>query len=239
MYNVMVVEDEFLVRTGIKESLASSSLPLRLSDLMTDGLKAYEEIIKSPPDILITDLRLPGIDGMELIRRTREAGCNCKILVISCLEDFETQQKAMTFQISGYLFKATMTAQELNSAMKHIVQELEPLPEKDISRPEIKRVLEYINDHLDEPLHLQAMADIAGFSANYFSNLFTSECGISYVAYLSHVRLERARELLLGLNMPVQEVAIACGFKDESYFRRCFKAKYGLSPGKWRRKHTK
>ena len=236
MYTVMIVEDEYLVRTGIKATIADSGLPLHLTGVVSDGLDAYNLVINSPPDILIIDLLLPGLNGIELIRRVKEADCKCKILVISCLEDFETQQEAISLGISGYLFKATMTAQELKTALEHILQELKPEAAIEELRPEIKRVINYIDEHLEEPLHLHIMAEIAGFSPNYFSNLFTQEIGTNYIAYLTDVRLTRAKELLKNTMSSVSEIALACGFNDESYFSRCFRQKYGTSPGKWRRR---
>ena len=240
MYKLIIVEDEYLARTGIEVSITESGLPIQVTGTFTNGLEAHTSITQSPPDILITDIRIAGIDGIELLRRARKAGYHCKALVISCLEDAETLQEAMKYQISGYLFKATMTAQELTIALKEIIHEIESQKPGSASlikpqRTEIKRVLDYINTNLHEPLHLHVMAEIAGFSTNYFSNLFTQECGISYVAYVNNARLKKALELLPNQHIPIQEVASICGFNDESYFSRCFKAKYGISPGKWRK----
>jgi len=249
MHNIVVVEDEYLVRIGIQVSITGSGLPVRISAVLSNGSEALDLILnQSAPDILITDIMLPGITGIELIRKIREAQINCKIIVITCIDDVETHQKLAEYNIDAYLFKATMTARELTEAIEKLLNEQSSdiirKPEYELgnvsmiqntNRYEILQIQKYITDNLDKPLNLQALADKAGFSANYLSNLFTQECGVNLVAYINHVRLEKSKELLANLNLTVFDIASKCGFNNESYFSRIFKTKYGVSPGRYRR----
>lgn len=101
-------------------------------------------------------------------------------------------------------------------------------------RPEILNVVEYAESHLDENLSIYRMSEIAHFHPAYLSNLFKREIGISYSDYITEVRIARAKHLLSGTDMTLQEIADQCGFSSLSYFCYRFKCAVGVSPGQWR-----
>ena len=90
MYKVLFAEDELLVRLGLQNSIPWEKYQMEIAALAGNGLEAYQLFEKVHPDVLITDLRMEGIDGVELLRRVREVDEECAVVVISCLNDFET-----------------------------------------------------------------------------------------------------------------------------------------------------
>ena len=90
MYKVLFAEDELLVRLGLQNSIPWEKYQMEIAALAENGLEAYQLFEKVHPDVLITDLRMEGIDGVELVRRVREVDEECAVVVISCLNDFET-----------------------------------------------------------------------------------------------------------------------------------------------------
>lgn len=98
-----------------------------------------------------------------------------------------------------------------------------------------ENVLEYIQDHLDMPITISQLAEIANLNPTYFSNLFSKLIGISPLQYVNKRRIEKAQELLLGTGETLYQIAQQVGFSDEYYFSRLFKKTVGLSPGYYRK----
>ncbi len=124
MYKVMIVEDELLVRIGIEVSILQSDLPLMVIGDTSNGLSAYEIFHSKHPDIVITDIKMPGLDGIELIHKIRNEDKDCAIIVISCLEEFSILKQAIESNVSAYLLKATMTMDEITSSLKKAIDDL-------------------------------------------------------------------------------------------------------------------
>jgi len=124
MYKVLIAEDEFLVRIGIKSTILESDLPLMVVGDTSNGLSAYDLFIQKQPDIVITDIKMPGLNGIDLIRKIRSEDKGCAIIVISCLEDFNILKQAMENNVSAYLLKATMTLEEIILSLRKAIEDL-------------------------------------------------------------------------------------------------------------------
>lgn len=118
MYQVIIAEDEFFVRLGIKNSVSWEKYNMQVVCDAGNGAEALRAIQKSCPDILITDLLMPGMGGQQLIESVRDAGLEPYIIVITCLEEFRTLQKMMSLGVRDYLLKATMTEAEIQACLQ-------------------------------------------------------------------------------------------------------------------------
>ena len=99
----------------------------------------------------------------------------------------------------------------------------------------LKRVLEYVNAHLDEALRLADLAAVAGLSRMHFAGQFRAATGYRPHDYLLYQRIESAKSVLSGTDMPLAEVALSVGFQSQAHFSTVFKRLTGQSPGRWRR----
>ena len=124
MYSVLIAEDELLVRMGLAGSVDWGALGLRIVAESSDGLIAMEQYERWKPDIVFTDIRMPGMDGLTLIREIRKRDKRCEIIVITCIEDFKVLHAAMEMGISGYLLKATMKQEDIAAAVRQAVANL-------------------------------------------------------------------------------------------------------------------
>ena len=91
---------------------------MELAAQADNGLQAYELFQKVRPDVVITDIRMEGMDGCELIEKIRQQDKECAIIVISCLDDFEILRRMIPYKIIGYILKASMTMDEVNEVLK-------------------------------------------------------------------------------------------------------------------------
>ena len=128
MYKAMIVEDEMLVRIGIRNVIKWETLGIQLTEDAENGARALEIYRSEHPDIILTDLRMPEMDGMSLIRYIRKQDKRCRFLILTCVEDFEQAQEAIAYSVSGYLLKLTMDFDEVEKMLQKAVEELSVLP---------------------------------------------------------------------------------------------------------------
>ncbi|WP_204150088.1 AraC family transcriptional regulator [Leptolyngbya sp. CCY15150] len=104
-----------------------------------------------------------------------------------------------------------------------------------LSQTKLRRILDYIHAHLDTDLRLATLADLAGMSAHYFSQLFKQSTGLAPHQYVIRCRVERAKTLLAQPHAPIADIAYQVGFAHQSHLNRHFKRLVGVTPGQWRR----
>ncbi|MBQ7926264.1 MAG: helix-turn-helix transcriptional regulator [Lachnospiraceae bacterium] len=102
------------------------------------------------------------------------------------------------------------------------------------SLDKLKTVIKYVENHYAEPLSIETMAEICGFSQSHFMKFFKNNMGISFIEYLNFYRLTMAARLLLASGSSIMAIAMECGFDSPSYFNRSFKKKYGMTPREYR-----
>jgi AraC family transcriptional regulator len=110
-----------------------------------------------------------------------------------------------------------------------------PAPAQGLTRPQLRRVTEYIEANLDGDLSLSALADVAGLSASHLKTQFKRSTGLPVHEYVIHRRVDRARGLLVRSEMPASLVALESGFSHQSHMARCMRRVLGLTPGEVRR----
>ncbi len=149
MYQVLFAEDELLVRLGLQNSIDWKAYDMELAAQADNGLQAYELFQKVRPDVVITDIRMEGMDGCELIEKIRQQDKECAIIVISCLDDFEILRRMIPYKIIGYILKASMTMDEVNEVLKKNTEYLKKIgregkktdPEKRSPEKELEKYL--------------------------------------------------------------------------------------------------
>ena len=155
MYKVLFAEDELLVRLGLQSSIPWSKYEMEVVALAENGLEAYKLFEEIHPDILITDLRMEGMDGLELVKRVREVDKECAIVVISCLNDFETLRKLIPYNINAYVLKASISIDEVCSVLAQTKSYL-----KSIGRTAKNNKVD--SEKLEEKISKYLMGDVSG-----------------------------------------------------------------------------
>lgn len=120
MYNVMVVDDEPLVREFLKETIPNLNNRFAVTADAMDGHEAFEIIMGHPIDLVITDIKMPVMDGLELCKRIRERYPDMQIIIISGYDDFSYAKKAIQYRVSEYLLKPIIN-EELQIDRKSVV----------------------------------------------------------------------------------------------------------------------
>ncbi len=118
----LIVEDELLARLGMRSLIDWESLGITLLEDASDGAEALKKIEKEQPDLILLDLNIPEINGLELLQMIRQRNLPCKVIVVSCYEDFDTVKKAMRLGAVDYIRKFGLSKEELLSSLKNVME---------------------------------------------------------------------------------------------------------------------
>ena len=230
MYKLLIAEDESIIRTGIIRAIDWQSIGFEICAAVEDGLEALEMIRKIQPDAVITDIKMPKMDGLSMIRQAKEMGASCDFVILSGYAEFEYAQQGIQLGVMDYLLKPTSVSdvKELLNKLneeKEITQGLNRENCSDI----VREMINVIEESYGMKLQLDAIAEKFHMTPEYLGNLFAKETGITFSNYLRQVRMEKAKELLTGTDMKIYEVACAVGYPDQKYFSKVFKEYVGVS----------
>ena len=122
---VLIVEDEVLVREGLKSVIGWDKLGMEVVGDVSNGKQALEVYERERPDIILTDIRMPVMDGLELIARIREKDKKTGIVILTCYEEFGYLQEALRMGVSDYILKLKMKPSEIEAAMEKVKKKLD------------------------------------------------------------------------------------------------------------------
>jgi len=124
MYKVIVVEDETMVRRGIILTIDWAALDCVIAGEAANGEEGAELAVRLSPDIIVTDVKMPRMDGVEMITKLREQGCRAKFIILTAYSDFKYAQSALRLGVSDYLLKPLRDG-DLEQAVRHIREQME------------------------------------------------------------------------------------------------------------------
>lgn len=240
MLKVLVVDDEPLVRRGIVLGVDWASMGCVIVGEAANGADGIAAVERYNPSLIITDVRMPVMDGIEMMNELRRRGCRAHAILLTAYSDFEYARAALQFGADDYLLKPFKN-QELVSAIDRVrrkEQELSAMTGLDImplvKGDKSKYVLQatnYIAEHYaDTGLNITGIAQHLGVSEGHLSHVFKKETNYTVVGYITQYRIHRAMELLKDRRYKVYEVAEMVGYRDVTYFGSTFKKITGMSP---------
>ena len=199
-----------------------------------NGQEALDLIIRYHPDVMILDVRMPVMSGLEVMREAKGMGLCPKTIILSGYDTFSFAQQALRMGAVDYLVKPASSRQLLEILDRTLGQTDQQVQTVELN-PMIVRAVEYMKAHMREDLSLARVAHEAGISAAYLSTLFTQNLGMGFVDYLNQIRIETACGYMHDERKKVYEIAFLVGFHDEKYFSRVFRKQTGMSPSEYRK----
>lgn len=231
MQTILLVDDNSFERRALGNLLKATFLDIELEE--TDsGYEAMEILKKKDVDLLITDIKMPLVNGIELIKLVRNFDKKINIVVVSGYDNFEYAKKLLPFHVDNYLLKP-INPLELKDTISSLLSEEKGGPEYS---QVIKQVLNIIKKEYSNGITLESVADQVYLSPPYLGVLFNKETGTSFNHYLTEIRLRRAAELLKSSNIRIANIAAYVGISNPSYFNKLFKKKYDMTPAEYRKK---
>lgn len=257
----MVVDDEKLEREGLADALEciikKYQLDIAVSACCKNALEALELIQYKHMDVVFTDIKMPVLNGIELIKRGKKTDKNSEYVIVSGYDEFDFAREAMKEGVQHYLLKP-YGEEELLEILNKLIRKLQQRDE-DIAMREwykkenlildaeeenvIGNLLVYLSQNLHEPeLSLRWYAQNCVFmNEDYLGKLFKAYTGQNFAEYLRIKRLEKAKYLLASMEEEkMYRVAEQIGFgNNPHYFSRFFKKNTGMTPKEFREKYRK
>ena len=238
MHKVFIADDEAWIIVGMKKLIEKSGLPFKVVGEAYNGVTALEEMEKKKPDVLFSDIRMPGYNGLELLEEMQKRGILAKVVFISGYAEFEYAQKAVELHAYDYLLKP-VKQENLNRVLGRIHEELDGDTERDeeeeVSLTVMQQIISEIQERYTENITLTELAETYKISTGHLSNLIKRELKLPFSEYITARRIQRAKELLADDTLSIEQIAGMVGYKDYFYFTKVFKKVAGVSPSKYRK----
>ncbi len=239
MLTVYIADDEVWITLGLKKLLEKSGYEVWVVGTANNGLTAKEEIGTFRPDVVFTDIRMPGLTGLELLREIPQVSPDTKVVMISGYAEFSYAQEAVQHHAYDYLLKP-IKAEELDRVLKNLQADKgdEGAPEEEnVPVPDrmIDQVIGEIRNHYTEDIQLTTLASKYAVSTGRLSTMIKEQLQMNFSDYVAQLRIQRAKELLRDDSMSIQEIAEIVGYNDYFYFTKVFKKVQGISPSKYRK----
>jgi len=241
MYSVMLVEDEKKIQEGLKVLIEDVIGGYRVTAEAEHGLAALELLRIQAVDLLITDIRMPQMNGIELLRHIRGLYPDLPVLIISGHEDFTYAKDAMRYNAADYILKPVDRI-ELSQFLLDLKARLDRERAMETSNEEalhedqtIRRVKELVVSRLDQDVSLQFIAEQVHLNHQYLSTLFKVKTGQNYSEYVTSCRMSKARKLLSDTNLKIYEISSLCGYASANHFIGVFRQYCGVKPTEYRK----
>lgn len=256
MYSVVIIDDNKIVVDSIAKSIDWESLRCSVVDTAGNGIDGIKIISEAHPDIVITDIIMPGFNGLEMIGELKSANPNTKFIVITGYNNYEYARQSIKLGVFDFILKPidnddlTKVVLEAIESIKSssAIGEKTPanIENTDKGSPEyaiceiitkiqnysplVREVINYIDVNIYHEISLKSAADAFQVSTSHLSNLFKKETGKSFINYVTLVKLCRAKKLLKNPKNKVYEVGLMLGYTDYAYFYQVFKKVFGVPP---------
>ena len=235
---VLLVDDEIMIREGFKRLFDWDAHGCEVVGEAADGMEALAQIDILKPDIAIMDINIPIMNGLKVIQLSRIKHPDTAFVIVSGYDDFSCCREALRLQITDYILKP-VDYEEFGTCIDNLkIALFQRQSSNDADRPEertITGITRYMQEHMSEEVSLGVLAEEFHLSSQYISQLFKSEIGVNFLAYLTNIRMEKAKKLLLSTSLSIAEVSEQSGYGDYRVFTKVFKKSEGITPSQYRR----
>lgn len=257
MYKVAIIDDEPLIVEGLSKTMAWEKWNCQVIGTAGDGREGMELIREKRPDIVITDICMPKMDGLRMIAGLKSEFPDMQLIILTGYREFEYARQAIELGVSRFLLKPSKM-NELEEAVDTVTRRLDQMHvpvmtfvpqgecgEAPAGQPEteenseansfiVSNALEYIRSNSKEKLRLSDVADQVYVSQWHLSKLLNKHTGKTFSDILNGARMDRSKELLKDPSLRICDVAEQVGFQDLAHFSRVFKKMEGMSAGEYR-----
>lgn len=233
MWKVMIADDEQYMLEALEKLIDWEALGCQIMSVVKNGKELIEKIEEETPDIVITDIKMPLVSGIEAAKYVYDRMLPTRVIILSAYEDFDFAREVILYDVCGYVVKTSL----MEDLPFMIQRAIEKLSKAEYGREEtpgssndiIKEVQQYVSAHYTEKITLTKLSEEIHVNGSYLSRLYKMKTGQNLFDHLNQMRVEQAK-LLIGQGKRISEAAQMVGFEDSAYFSRVFKKYEGMSP---------
>ena len=236
MYKVFLADDEAWITIGLKKLIEKTELPFQVVGEAMNGI-----VEEKRPDLLITDIRMPGYNGLELMEQMKKKNLDTQVIFLSGYAEFEYARRAVQLGAFDYLVKPVKyegLKKVLDTFMETFERDgaiREENLQEEVNLSTVQAVISELQKNYMKDITLTSISEKHNISISHLSEMIRDELGMSYSEYIISKRIQRAKELLADETLSVNEVGEAVGYKDYYYFTKVFKRVVGITPSKYRK----
>ncbi len=252
MWKVMLADDEPFVRDGLEKLIPWNELGYELKGCYRNGKVLLEDIPKVQPDLVILDIQMPIMGGLEASKIIQQEYPEVTTIFLTAYAEFGYAQEAIRHGVRGYVLKsnlledlpkelkgvqAVLEEKEqqrlMNEKLKEFMGNAEVEPEDiplSYNEQMISQIRQYVNDHLTEKLVLSDIAQAVHMNKSYLSRIYKQKTGENLFDMINRMRIEKAKEYIRQGNRKLYEIGYEIGLDDTAYFSKLFKKYEGCSP---------
>ncbi len=239
---ILIVEDEAPIREWLSYTIKNVSEDFNLIGSANNGKEAYELSLKFRPDVIITDIKMPVMDGLELSKKIKDIIPEVFIVILTNFAEFNYAKEAISFGVYEYLIKSEIRPKEIKELLFRIDEKIKgkdinikiPIVNKKEDKKRYSKTIEkaitYIEENYSKHISLIDISKHIYLSHEYFSRLFKEEVGENFSTYLTLYRMNKAKELIKGTDMKISQIAMEVGYSNPGYFSKNYKKYMGASP---------
>ena len=246
MIRVLIVEDEELLRKGLIFTFDWSALNCLIVGEARNGVEGLDLIKSLSPDLVITDIKMPVMDGLTMLSQFKQA--SFESIIMTGFEEFDYAKKAIELNVAKYITKP-IDEKELRAAIQDIIQKINQKKHyqalesnkqisfiQNVSNQNVqfdkytRQIIDYIDAHYQSRISLDDIAAELKISVGYVAKVFKESTGYSVNDYLNRYRITKSIELLKLDQYRLFEIAEMCGFSEYKYFHRVFRLYVKMSP---------
>ena len=245
MLKVVAIDDNPITLQSIETTIDWESLGCVLIGTASNGESAFSIISENQVDIIISDIKMPGMSGLELAEAISNMEIHAKIILITGFHEFELAKNAIKIGVFDFLpkpFSNNELYSAIEKAVKTIKKERRENPrlisdrKNDDTSPLVRRAVTYLENSFNESITLEDISKKLNVNPSYLSRAVKKEMGRGFIDILTDIRLEHAKKLLENPDIKVYEVAKQVAYSDYAYFYQVFKKRYGISPNEYRKR---
>lgn len=252
MYRVLLVEDDTALRFIYKKMKTWSECGFEISAEASNGKYALDILENETFDLIFTDIRMPFVDGIEMLRRLKDKENKIPVIFASSYDEFEYARQGLVLGAFDYLLKpvnakkleevlyrARDRIEELNNgeqvepAIAAVMNTLNISTDKDLF---VTQVITYCSKHFDSIIFADEVAEELGYSKDYFGKLFKQHFDITFHDFYLKIKIEHAKELIRTGNYKTYEISEILCFSSVDYFTKVFKNVTGMTPSEYKSK---
>lgn len=253
MYKVVIVDDEPIIVEGLCRTVPWEKYSCTVVCTANDGGEGMEIIRKYEPNIIFSDIAMPGVDGLKMIAAMKSEFPNLMVSILTGYRDFDYARQAISLGVSRFLLKPS-NMEEIEEAIRAMTNKLkkyniDPGNEGAENPPEevdnaassfiVKNAMNYIEHNYRQKLTLSDVAEKTFVSQWHLSKLLNRHLEQNFSEILNGVRIREAKELLKDASLRIGDIAEEVGFVDIAHFSRVFKKIAGISANEFRNQLAK
>jgi len=247
MYKVVLIDDESIIVEGLKSVIDWKKYDCEVVDTAFNATQGAKIIRKHSPHILITDIKMPDIDGLTMLAGLRSEYKDMQVTILTGYRNFEYGQKAVRLGVTRLLLKPC-PMDELQEALSTMISKLKKDndvndEEDDVSDSEhsansfiVRQAMTYLEENYANKITLQDVADHCYVSQWHLSKLLNKHTEKSFYNLLNAARINVAKQLLENPSLRICDISDMVGYADTGHFSRVFKKIVGASANTYRNK---